>query len=131
MDWSYFPQEDIAARLPTASQTKLCEPCKALLRSDRTAYVDEDEWENQGSRQKYVHHNDARSFRRALELRCDICVRLYKALKRPYGQPYLYEIEPTTYELDTHLEDLTMQDLIYTFHTLPVIQAKTKRSRGS
>ena len=85
MDWSHFPQEDTNARLPTASQTKLCEPCKAFLRGDRTDYVDPDPWEGRVRQPEYVHHNDANSFRKALQLRCDFCVRLLKAFKRTYG----------------------------------------------
>lgn len=119
LDWSYFPREDTVARLPTVSQIKLCEPCKAFLRGDRTDYVDPDRWEGRVPRPKSVHHNDVNSFQRALELPCDFCVRLHKAMKRTYGNTvsmnaiaggadlplvlgspgYPYPIGPTNYSL--------------------------------
>ena len=76
-----FPQGETAARLPSSSQQKLCEPCKAFLRGDRTEYIDPNELER-SKYQEYIHHPDANSFQEALELPCDICIRFHKIFNR-------------------------------------------------
>jgi hypothetical protein len=78
---SRFPQRETAARLPPSSQQKLCEPCKAFLRGGRIEYIDPNELER-SKYQEHVHHPDANSFREALELPCDICIRFHKTFNR-------------------------------------------------
>ena len=70
---SRSPQEEIAAELPPAT---LCEPCKTLLRGESAPYMEE-----VAPCYEFVHHDDAKSFQKALELPCDFCVRLHKAFE--------------------------------------------------
>ena len=67
------PQEETVPKLPPAT---LCEPCKVLFREAcvfHTYYTSDVD---------FVHHGDADSFQEALELPCDVCVRLYKAFDK-------------------------------------------------
>lgn len=82
LDISQPTQEETAVRLPTPLQAKLCEPCKAFLRGDRKEYIGRHKSLNYP---ECVHHPDAKSFQEAVELPCDICIRLYKAFGRNYG----------------------------------------------
>ncbi|KAL1791772.1 hypothetical protein ACET3X_009523 [Alternaria dauci] len=97
-DTSQSSQEITPPRLPTPSQQKFCEPCKAFLRGDSTECFGSDKWDIYGNLE-YIHHPDAESFQRALDLPCVICIRLYKAFQRASeerDQP-AYSIGPTHY----------------------------------
>jgi len=64
------PQEEPVPKLPPAT---LCEPCKVLFRGACAVYT------GYTIDTYFVHHVDADSFQEALEIPCDVCVRLYKA----------------------------------------------------
>ena len=74
MGRSRSPQEKTAPRLSPAT---LCEPCKVLFRGEGAVYTGSFTFGN-----VFVHHGDADSFQEALELPCDVCVRLYKAFDK-------------------------------------------------
>jgi len=111
-----YPQEETAPKLPPASRTKLCEPCRALLRGDRTICDGEPE----SGHQHMVHHPDAKSFRDALDLPCDLCIRLYKAFSM------ILLLKTDSYRADL----LTGSPSRAPYRTGPTCYGSYKRSKG-
>ena len=86
LNTSQYSSEVTTTRLPTPSQQRFCEPCRAFLRGDSTKCFGPDKYDHSESLDhEYIHHVDAESFQRALELPCSICTRLYKAFQRTSG----------------------------------------------
>lgn len=54
-----------------------CDPCKTLLRGESKQHSTHDRIE------RYLHHKDADSFEKALEVQCPLCVRLWGGMGHP------------------------------------------------